>query len=52
MAEKERKLQTVLAKTVDEQKVFGTSFALKKESINWCSGSIKLLSLKFLLRQC
>jgi len=39
MTEKEKSLQTVLNKTVDEKKVFGTSFALKKDSFIWIGAS-------------
>lgn len=37
--EKEKALQTVLDKTVDGKKVFGTSFAFKKDSIIWQGAS-------------
>lgn len=33
--EKEKSLQAVLDKTVDNRKVFGTSFALKKDNLIW-----------------
>ncbi len=38
----EKALQTVLNETVDGSKVFGTSFAIKKDSLSWqgCSGNI------------
>ncbi len=35
ISEKEKSLQTVLDKTVDGKKVFGTSFALKKDTFIW-----------------
>jgi CubicO group peptidase (beta-lactamase class C family) len=35
MTEKEKSIQAVLDKTVDGKKVFGTSFAIKKDSIVW-----------------
>jgi CubicO group peptidase (beta-lactamase class C family) len=42
--EKEKKLQSILDKTVDRRKVFGTSFALKKDTISWqgASGNLSL----------
>lgn len=39
MTEKEKALQTVLDKTVDQKKVFGTSFAIKKEDFTWFGAS-------------
>ena len=33
--EKENSLQTILKKTVDGKKVFGTSFAIKKDTLVW-----------------
>ena len=33
--EKEKSLQAVLDKVVDGKKVFGTSFALKKDEVTW-----------------
>ncbi|HPY81294.1 MAG TPA: serine hydrolase domain-containing protein [Bacteroidales bacterium] len=38
-AEKEKLLQTVLDKVVDEKKVFGTSFAFKKDGVTWQGAS-------------
>ncbi len=38
-AEKEKSLQTVINKTVDNKKVFGTSFAVKKDSLMWQGAS-------------
>lgn len=35
MTEKEKSLQAALDKTVDGKKVFGTSFAIKKDSLSW-----------------
>ena len=32
---KEKSFQAVLDKTVDNKKVFGTSFAFKKDSLSW-----------------
>ena len=42
--EKEKSLQTVLDKTVDNKKVFGTSFAFKKDTLTWqgSSGSMTI----------
>ena len=42
--EKEISLQTVLDKTVDNKKVFGTSFAFKKDTLTWqgSSGSMTI----------
>lgn len=37
--EKEKSLQTVLDKTVDDKKVFGTSFAFKKDTSIWQGAS-------------
>lgn len=37
--EKEKSLQTVLDKVVDNEKVFGTSFALKKGAFSWLGSS-------------
>jgi CubicO group peptidase (beta-lactamase class C family) len=37
--EKEISLQTVLDKTVDNKKVFGTSFAFKKDTLTWQGSS-------------
>jgi D-alanyl-D-alanine carboxypeptidase len=39
MTGKEKLLQTVLNKTVDGKKVFGTSFAIKKEDFMWFGSS-------------
>ena len=39
MTEKEKLLQTVLDKTVDGKKIFGTSFALKKDGHTWIGAS-------------
>ncbi len=39
MTDKENLLQTVLDKTVDRKKVFGTSFAVKHASVNWLGAS-------------
>lgn len=39
MTEKEKYLQAVLDKTVDGKKVFGTSFAIKKDGLSWLGGS-------------
>jgi D-alanyl-D-alanine carboxypeptidase len=43
-SEKEKSLQTVLDNTVDGKKVFGTSFALKKDTISWqgASGNLSI----------
>lgn len=35
----EKSLQTILDKTVDENRVFGTSFAIKKDSLTWIGSS-------------
>ena len=35
ITEKEKSFQTVLDKTVDGKKVFGTSFAFKKDTLIW-----------------
>ncbi len=42
--EKEKSFQTVLDKTVDGKKVFGTSFAFKKDSLIWqgASGNLSI----------
>jgi D-alanyl-D-alanine carboxypeptidase len=42
--EKEKSFQAVLDKTVDNKKVFGTSFAFKKDSLTWqgSSGNINI----------
>lgn len=37
--EKEKSFQTVLDKTVDNKKVFGTSFAFKKDTLTWQGSS-------------
>lgn len=37
--EKEKSFQAVLDKTVDNKKVFGTSFALKKDTLSWAGAS-------------
>ena len=37
--EKDKSLQTVLDKVVDAKKVFGTSFALKKDGVTWQGAS-------------
>lgn len=44
MTNTETKLQAVLDKTVDGKKVFGTSFAIKKDSLTWngASGNISM----------
>ncbi|MDO9554232.1 serine hydrolase [Rhodonellum sp.] len=44
MTEKENSLQAVLDKTVDGKKIFGTSFAIKKEGFTWfgASGNISI----------
>jgi CubicO group peptidase (beta-lactamase class C family) len=44
MTEKEKSMQTVLEKTVDGEKVFGTSFAIKKDDSTWigASGNISI----------
>ncbi len=34
-SEKEKRFQTILDKTVDGKKVFGTSFAIKKDTLMW-----------------
>jgi CubicO group peptidase (beta-lactamase class C family) len=39
MTEKQNSLQAVLDKTVDGKKIFGTSFAIKKEGFNWFGAS-------------
>lgn len=39
MTGKEKSLQAVLDKTVDGKKVFGTSFAVKKDSLTWIGAS-------------
>lgn len=41
--EKEKSLQTILDKTVDGKKVFGTSFAIKKDTLAWNGASGNLL---------
>jgi len=43
MTEKELSLQAILDKTVDGKKIFGTSFALKKNDFSWTgsSGNLK-----------
>jgi len=41
--EKEKSLQTILNKTVDGKKVFGTSFAIKKDTLVWKGASGNLL---------
>jgi CubicO group peptidase (beta-lactamase class C family) len=38
-AEKEKSLQAVIDKTVDNKKVFGTSFAVKKDTLIWQGSS-------------
>lgn len=35
----EKNLQSILDKTVDEKKIFGTSFAIKKDTFTWCGSS-------------
>lgn len=42
MTEKEKSLQTILDKSVDSKRVFGASFAIKKDSLVWfgCSGNL------------
>jgi CubicO group peptidase (beta-lactamase class C family) len=37
--EKEKSLQAVLDKTVDNKKVFGTSFAFKNDTLTWQGSS-------------
>jgi len=37
--EKEKSLQTVLDKTIDQKKVFGASFAVKKDTFSWKGSS-------------
>jgi D-alanyl-D-alanine carboxypeptidase len=39
MSKNEKALQTVLDKMVDDKKVFGTSFAIKKDGFNWMGAS-------------
>ncbi len=39
MNEKEKALQAVLDKVTDGTKIFGTSFALKKDSLMWCGSA-------------
>lgn len=39
IAEKEKSLQTILDKTVDGKKVFGTSFAFKNDTVIWQGAS-------------
>lgn len=39
MTEKEKSLQTILDKTVDNKKIFGTSFAIMKDNFNWLGSS-------------
>ena len=39
LTEKEKSLQSVLDKTVDGKKVFGTSFAIKKDDFVWLGSS-------------
>lgn len=39
MTEKEKSLQAVLDKLVDKKKVFGTSFAVKKDGFTWLGAS-------------
>ena len=39
MSEKEKSLQRVLDKATDGKKVFGTSFAIKKDSLTWSGAS-------------
>ncbi len=39
IVEKEKLLQTILDKTVDDKKVFGTSFAIKKDTFVWNGAS-------------
>jgi D-alanyl-D-alanine carboxypeptidase len=41
--EKEKSFQTILDKTVDDKKVFGTSFAIKKNTLVWNGASGNLL---------
>jgi D-alanyl-D-alanine carboxypeptidase len=40
----EQSLQTVLDKIVDQKKVFGTSFAIKKDNSSWIGGSGNIAS--------
>ena len=42
--EKEKSFQAILDKTVDNKKIFGTSFALKKETLLWngASGNLSI----------
>lgn len=35
MTEKEKSLQNILDKTVDSNKIFGASFAVKKDGTSW-----------------
>ncbi|MBK9632102.1 MAG: beta-lactamase family protein [Saprospiraceae bacterium] len=44
MTEKQNSLQLILDKAVDGKKIFGTSFALKKDSFTWNGASGNLLS--------
>lgn len=39
MTEKEKSMQTILDKTVDGKKIFGTSFAIKKDGASWLGAS-------------
>ena len=43
-SEKEKRLQTVLDNTVDNKKVYGTTFALKKDKLTWqgASGNLSI----------
>lgn len=43
-SEKEKRLQTVLDNTVDNKKVYGTTFALKKDTFTWqgASGNLNI----------
>jgi D-alanyl-D-alanine carboxypeptidase len=44
MVEKEKKLQSVLNNTIDEKKIFGSSFGIKKDGQTWygASGNISI----------
>jgi D-alanyl-D-alanine carboxypeptidase len=39
MTEKQNSLQAILTKTVDEKKIFGASFAIKKDGFTWFGAS-------------
>jgi len=42
MTRKEKSLQYILDKTVDEKKIFGTSFAMKKDGSTWFGASANI----------